>query len=157
MKNFVKLVLSIVGCEFVGLLATPFTISSIPTWYAALIKPSFSPPNWIFGPVWTSLYFLMGVSGYLIWKEGIKKKRVKIALFYFLIQLFFNFLWSVIFFGLHQPLLALGDIILLLAAIILTMMKFNKISKVAFYLLIPYLVWVSFATLLNISIVWLNK
>lgn len=157
MKNILKLFLFIIGCELVGILATPFTVSSIPTWYAELIKPSFSPPNWVFGPVWVVLYLLMGVSVYLIWKEGTKKKRVKIALFYFLIQLFFNFLWSAVFFGLHQPLLAFVDIILLFGAIILTMVKFNKISKVAFYLLIPYLVWVSFATILNVSIVFLNK
>ena len=157
MKNFSKLALSVIGCELVGILSTPFTISSIPTWYAGLIKPFFSPPNWVFAPVWTILYFLMGVAVYLVWKENIKKKKVKIALYYFLGQLFLNFLWSVIFFGLHQPFLAFIDIVLLLIMIAITMREFNKVSKTAMYLLIPYLLWVCFATLLNISIVILNK
>ncbi len=157
MKDFSKLMISVVGCELVGLLSTPFTIASIPTWYAGLIKPSFSPPNWIFAPVWTILYFLMGVSVYLVWIKGIKNKEIKIAIYYFSVQLFLNFLWSVIFFGLHQPLFALIDIIALLVAIILTMMKFSRISKTALYLLIPYLLWVSFAAILNGAIVLLNK
>ena len=157
MKDVSKLVISVIGCELVGILSTPFTISSIPTWYAGLTKPFFSPPNWIFAPVWTALYFLMGVAAFLVWREGVKKKKVKIALYCFLGQLFFNFLWSIIFFGLHQPFFAFIDIIALLIMIIITMVKFNKISKIALYLLIPYLVWVSFATLLNLSIVVLNK
>lgn len=155
MKNPAKLIASVVLCELVGTFATPFTISSIPTWYATLNRPSFSPPNWIFGPVWTILYFLMGVSLYLVWDKGLSKK-VKIALYYFGTQLFFNFLWSILFFGIHSPILGLVDIVMLWILIILTIQKFLPISKPAAYLLIPYLLWVSFATVLNLAIVILN-
>lgn len=157
MKDFSKLVVSVVGCELVGILSTPFTISAISTWYVFLNKPFFSPPNWVFGPVWTLLYFLMGISAFLIWRKGLKNKKVKRALVYFLIQLSFNFLWSFLFFGLHSPILGLIDIIAMLISIILTIRAFYKISKLAAYLLIPYLLWVSFATVLNISIVLLNR
>lgn len=157
MKDIQKLIVCVVGCELVGIAATPFTTASIQTWYAFLNKPSFSPPNWIFGPVWTILYFLMGISAFLLWKKGLKNKKVKRALTYFSMQLFFNFLWSLLFFGLHNPLLGLVDIVLLLISIVLTSITFYKISKVASYLLIPYLLWVSFATLLNLSIVLLNR
>jgi tryptophan-rich sensory protein len=156
-KDFPKLTVSIVVCELIGLISTPFTITSITTWYAFLHKPPFSPPNWVFGPVWTTLYFLMGVAVYLIWIKGIKKKLVSLALFFFAIQLFFNFLWSALFFGLHSPVLGLLDILALLLSIILTIVAFYKISKIASYILIPYLLWVSFATLLNISIIVLNR
>ncbi len=156
MKALPKLIVSVVGCELVGILGTPFTISAIPGWYATLSKPSFAPPNWIFGPAWTLLYFLMGVAFYLIWRQGWKKKPVKIAGKYFLAQLGLNFIWSPIFFGLRSPLLGLGVIVALWAMIIMTMRKFYPLSRTAFYLLIPYLLWVSFATLLNAGIVVLN-
>jgi tryptophan-rich sensory protein len=156
MRDSQKFIISVVTCELVGLAATLFTISAIPTWYATLNKPSFSPPNWVFGPVWTTLYFLMGLSAFLIWKKGLKNKKVKRALTYFFIQLVFNFLWSVLFFGLHNPLLGLLDIVLLLISIVLTIIIFYKISKAASYLLIPYFLWVSFATILNLSLVVLN-
>lgn len=157
MKDYSKLIISVTVCELVGLLSAPFTIASIPTWYAGLIKPSFSPPNWIFAPVWTILYFLMGISVCLVWRNGIKNKEIKTAIYYFSSQLLFNFLWSVIFFGLHLPLAAFIDIIALLIAIVLTMIKFSKISKSAFYLLMPYLLWVGFAAVLNGSIILLNR
>jgi len=156
MKNFAKLLLLVFGCEFVGLIATPVTITSIPTWYVHLNKPFFSPPNFIFGPVWTILYCLMGVSLYLVLQKGMEKKTVQTAVYFFVTQLFFNFLWSLIFFGLHQPLFALVDIIAMLMTIILAMLNFKKLSQTAFYLLVPYLLWVSFATLLNASVVLLN-
>lgn len=156
MKKFWRLFISIAICELVGLAAVPFTVSSITTWYAALNKPSFSPPNWIFGPVWTILYFMMGVSVYLIWQKGLKKSAVKEALSFFVLQLLFNFLWSFLFFYLHSPLLGFVDIVILLGAIIMTAIKFNKISKLAAYLLLPYFFWVLFATLLNLAIVVLN-
>ncbi len=157
MNNFGKLLSSVLFCELIGLISTSFTITSIPTWYAGLIKPPFSPPNWIFGPVWTILYCLMGIAAYLVWEKGIKIRKVKIALKYFLIQLFFNFIWSPLFFGFHLPLIALFDIFILLVMIVIIMKQFHGISKLAFYLLIPYLLWVSFATLLNLSVVVLNK
>lgn len=156
MKDLPKLIVSVIGCELVGFLGTPFTISAIPTWYATLNKPFFAPPNWIFGPVWTLLYLLMGVAFYLIWKQGWKKKKVKTAGLFFLAQLALNFIWSPIFFGLRAPLLGLIVIVAMLVLIVMTMKKFYPLSRVAFYLLVPYLSWVSFATILNASIVVLN-
>lgn len=156
MKNTWKFIASVIGCELVGLLGTPFTISAIPSWYANLNKPFFAPPNWLFGPAWTILYFLMGVAFYLIWKQGWQKKKNRIAGKYFLTQLVLNFVWSPIFFGLRAPLLGLIVIIAMWMMIVATMKKFYPLSKLAFYLLIPYLMWVSFATLLNGAIVVLN-
>jgi len=156
MKNLPKLIVSVVGCELAGVLGSVFTVSSIPTWYATLNKPPFAPPNWIFGPVWTLLYFLMGVAFYLIWKQGWKKKKVKTAGMYFLAQLALNFIWSPIFFGLRAPLLGLIVIVAMWALIAMTMKKFYPLSKWAAYLLVPYLLWVSFASILNAAIVLIN-
>lgn len=127
-----------------------FTISAIPSWYATLSKPFFSPPNWIFGPVWTILYILMGVSLYLVWL----KKKVPTV---FWVQLILNAVWSIIFFGIKNPALALVDIAAFWIAIVLTIKTFYKINKVAGNLLIPYLLWVSFAAFLNYNIWILNK
>ncbi|MDP3733292.1 MAG: TspO/MBR family protein [Candidatus Daviesbacteria bacterium] len=148
-KDFPKLLFSIGLCLGAGIVGSFFTFSAIPTWYAALAKPSFSPPNWVFGPVWTILYILMGISLYLVW---LKKKVPNV----FWIQLILNTAWSIIFFGMKNPTLALVDIIALLVAIILTIKSFYKINKLASYLLIPYLAWVSFASILNLMIVVLN-
>lgn len=156
MKDWPKLIASVIGCELVGFLGTPFTISAIPTWYATLNKPFFAPPNWLFGPAWTLLYFLMGVAFYLIWKQGWQKKKIAIAGKYFLAQLALNFIWSPIFFGLRAPMLGLIVIVAMWALIVMTMKKFYSLSKLAFYLLVPYLLWVSFATILNAAIVVLN-
>ncbi len=156
MGKLAKLIIAIVVCEGVGLAGAFFTFPSIATWYSTLNKPAFSPPSWIFGPVWTILYLLMGVAVYLVWVKGWENKKVKEALIYFTVQLILNFLWSVFFFGLHSPLLAFVDIVLLWLAILLTILKFYKISKSAAYLLIPYLLWVTFASILNLSIVLLN-
>ena len=156
MKNLPKLIISVIGCELVGILGSVFTVSSIPTWYATLNRPSFAPPNWIFGPVWTTLYLLMGVSFYLIWKQGWKKKKIRTAGNYFLAQLGLNFIWSPIFFGLRTPLIALLVIIAMWILIVMTIKKFYPLSKWAAYLLVPYLLWVSFATILNAAIAVLN-
>ncbi len=156
MKSWMKLIISIVGCELVGILSTPFTISAIKDWYFYLNKPFFAPPNWLFGPAWTTLYFLMGVAFYLIWIQDQKKKKVKVAIQFFLAQLTLNFLWSPIFFGLRAPILGLVTIIAMWGLIFMTMKKFYPLSKPAFYLLVPYIAWVSFATLLNAAIVVLN-
>lgn len=156
MKHLPKLIVSVVGCELVGLLGTPLTLSAIPAWYATLNKPFFAPPNWIFGPVWTLLYFLMGVAFYLIWKQGWQKKKVKTAGLFFLAQLALNFIWSPVFFGLRAPLPGLLIIMAMWALIVMTMKKFYPLSRLGFYLLLPYLLWVSFATLLNAAIVVLN-
>src|SRR5689334_18604554 len=131
MKDFIKFILSIACCELVGILGTPFTIVAIPTWYVNLNKPFFAPPSWVFGPVWTLLYFLMGVSFYLIVKKGWKKKQVKIATKFFLAQLILNFLWSPIFFGLRSPLLGFIVIVAMWVLIVMTMKKFYPLSRPA--------------------------
>ncbi len=156
MKNSAKLLISVIGCELVGILGTPFTVAAIPSWYATLEKPFFAPPNWLFGPAWTLLYFLMGASFYLIWKQNSKTKKAQIAKKFFFTQLFLNFIWSPLFFGLRSPLLGLIDIVALWILIILTIYKFHPLSKWAAYLLIPYLLWVTFASTLNGAILFLN-
>ncbi len=157
MKHLPKLVISIIGCELVGLAGTPFTLTAIPTWYATLNKPFFAPPNWLFGPAWTLLYFLMGVAIYLVWTKDVSKKSAKKqAINTFLIQLALNFIWSPVFFGLRSPELGLIIIIAMWIAILVTIKHFYKLSRTAAYLLIPYILWVSFATLLNLSIALLN-
>ncbi len=156
MINTFKLLFLIITCEAVGILGAVFTAPAIPTWYAGLKKPSFSPPNWVFGPVWTLLYALMGISAYLVWQQGIEKPAVRHALFVFTLQLILNFLWSFFFFKLQSPLHALIEILLLWVLILVTIISFYKINKIAGLILIPYLLWVSFATLLNFYIVKLN-
>lgn len=156
MNRIAKFATCVIACELVGNASTPFILAAIPTWYQTLNKPPFSPPNWIFGPTWTILYFLMGVATFLVWEKGLKEKGVKVALYYFSAQLFLNFLWSILFFGLHSAILGLIDIAALWVLIALTIMKFFPVSKTASYLLIPYILWVSFATILNFAIVVLN-
>jgi translocator protein len=155
-RNFLRLLVAIVASELAGVAGSLFTIPSISTWYAALTKPALTPPSWLFGPVWTTLYLLMGIAAFLAWKKGLQQKEVRVALSLFGIQLILNVLWSVVFFGLHDPLLAFVNIILLWIAIICTMVAFRKVSPSAFYLLIPYILWVSFAAYLNLAIVMLN-
>ena len=156
MSNTLKLILSIIICQAAGLIGTIFTMDSIPTWYAALNKPTFNPPNWLFGPVWTVLYLMMGISLFIVWKEELKNKIVKSAFIIFMIQLFLNTIWSVVFFGMQSISGGLIIIVLLWLMILFTIIKFMKISRVAGILLIPYLLWVSFATFLNYSIFQLN-
>lgn len=151
--DYLKLIVSVGVCLSVGFIAGMFTSSSISSWYSGLVKPFFNPPNWVFGPVWTILYVLMGVSLYLVWTRS----PSRIAVTFFIIQLMLNFLWSFLFFYFKNPLLAFIDIILLLIMIILTIIQFYPISKTAAFLLIPYILWVSFATILNFSIYYLNK
>jgi len=151
-----KFIVSILICQIAGGIGSLFTSPAISTWYAALQKPSFNPPNWLFAPVWTILFLLMGISLYLIWIRGFKNKETKIALFIFAVQLILNTLWSILFFGLKFPLYAFIEIIILWLAISLTIISFYKISKTAAYLLLPYILWVSFASYLNYSIWMLN-
>ncbi len=156
MKTIIPPILFILGCELVGISGTTFTLSSIPTWYAALEKPFFAPPNWIFGPTWTLLYALMGISAYLIYQKGWKKPQVSLALRLFGLQFLANFIWTPVFFGLKAPMPGLAVILILWMLIVLTIHRFFFISKVAAVLLLPYLAWVSFATLLNAGIAFLN-
>lgn len=154
--NFLKLIISIVACEAIGIFGVIFTTPALPGWYAGLKKPSFSPPNWVFGPAWTLFYALMGISAYLIWQQGIAKPAVRNALFIFSLQLILNFFWSFFFFKLQSPAYALIEIFLLWVLILATIISFYQINKAAGLILIPYLLWVSFATLLNFYIVRLN-
>lgn len=151
----IKLIASIIICQLAGIIGAVFTTPSISGWYASLNKPFFNPPNWLFGPVWTILYLLMGISLYLVWNQK-KGMETKTALIFFAIQLGLNTLWSIIFFGLRLPSVAFVEILILLLFIVLTIIKFFPISKVSAYLLIPYLLWVSFASVLNFYIFILN-
>ena len=155
-KEAGKLLFAIILCNMAGIIGSLFTFSAIPTWYATLIKPEFNPPNWIFGPVWTTLYILMGVSLYLIWKQYEKGKNAKPALTIFSAQLVLNALWSILFFGLQSPLYGLICIIPLWISIAAMIAKFYPLSRNAALLQIPYLLWVSFATILNLFIWMLN-
>ncbi|MGA2910774.1 MAG: TspO/MBR family protein [Candidatus Microgenomates bacterium] len=157
MNKFVKLIVSVGICLFAGGIGTIFTVSAISAWYAALVKPSFSPPNYLFAPVWTILYILMGISLYLVWKKGVKTKKSREAVYTFCVQLFLNAVWTPVFFGYKNIFLALIIIILMLFFIIKTITLFAKIDKNAAYLLYPYAVWVSFATILNFSVWILNR
>lgn len=151
-KNIIKLIISIIICQLAGIIGSFFNIKSIPNWYASLTKPSFNPPNWVFAPVWTFLFLLIGISLYLVWTKGFTKQ----ALIFFSIQLILNILWSALFFGLRNPFLAFIEIIILWTFILLTIISFYKISETAGILLIPYILWVSFAAVLNFSIYILN-
>jgi len=156
-KNILKLVLSIAVCQGAGLIGTIFTVSSIESWYNLLNQPSFRPPNFLFGPVWTILYTLMGISLYWIWTVGTKKKEVRKALKLFAVHLVFNATWSIVFFGMHNIPLSLINILVLWILIIMVMIKFYRIDKKASLILLPYLAWVSFATILNYNIFLLNR
>jgi tryptophan-rich sensory protein len=157
MKKFLTLFLSILICLLAGGIGTIFTFSAIPTWYVTLNKPVFSPPNYLFGPVWTILYILMGTSFYLIYIKGLKTKKVRDAIYLFGIQLVLNAIWSPVFFGLKNTLLALFIIVVMWFYILRTMLAFEKIDRKAAILLVPYILWVSFATILNFSVWFLNR
>ena len=148
-ENWPVLIAFIIICNLAGAIGSLFTIPAIPGWYASLSKPSFSPPSWLFGPVWTILYVLMGISAYLVWRKGWQKKPVRAALALFALQLFLNALWSILFFGLRSPLYGLAGIAFLWLSILLAMRAFYAIDRRAAYLLLPYIAWVSFAALLN--------
>ena len=154
--KFFKLTVSLILPIGLGSIAGIFTSKEITGWYASLNKPSFNPPSYLFGPVWTALYILMGVSMFLIWNTPKTELRQK-ALAIFGIQLFFNFWWSILFFSFHTVFLSVIDILIMWFLIIYMITLFKKIKPVAAYLQIPYLLWVSFATVLNISIWYLNR
>ena len=143
----------IILCLGVGGVSGFATVQSVQDWFPTLHKPFFNPPSWVFGPVWTLLYIMMAVAAWRVWLEG---SAVKLALNLFFIQLVLNFLWTIIFFGMKNIGLALIEIIALWIMIALTLRAFMKIAKPAGWMMAPYLAWVSFATLLNASIWWLN-
>lgn len=151
-----KLILSIALPQLVGILSGLASVSGTREWYESLVKPSFTPPSWVFGPAWTLLYLMMGVALYLVWRKGLSEPGVKTALVIFLIQLGLNGIWSPLFFGMHAPGLALIDILILWCAIGATVYVFFGQSKIAGALLLPYWGWVTFAAVLNYSFWRLN-
>jgi len=179
MRNITKLIISILICELAGAIGSIFTAPAIRSWYYFLNKPSFNPPSWLFAPVWTFLFLLMGISLYLVWSNDFNAKvsandaqkkswnpisaklwsgtwREENAVLIFILQLVLNILWSVIFFGLKSPGMAFVEILMLWFAILYTIVNFYRISKTAAYLLLPYILWVSFAAFLNFSIWRIN-
>jgi len=157
MKDIVKLLISIIICQAVGFIGSLFTTPNIPTWYATLKKPGIAPPNWLFAPVWTTLFVLMGISAYLVWRHGWNNQVVRTALIVFIIQLILNILWSLVFFTLKSPLFGFIVIIILWLLILITLIYFYNISIPAGILLIPYILWVSFASVLNFMLYKLNR
>ena len=158
MSKYLRIIYCVAICLVVGYLSSITTQSSINTWYPTLIKPSFNPPNWLFAPVWTLLFIMMGIAAGMIWNQlENQRELVKKALLFFTVQLLLNALWSYLFFGLNNVLLALIEVILLWLVIYETFHIFKKIDKKAAYLFIPYLIWVAFAAILNGSIYYLNR
>ena len=158
MNKYVKILLCATTCIGVGYLSGMATQSSVTTWFPTLTKPSFNPPSWVFAPVWSLLYMMMGIAAGLVWNRiDYEKEVVKKALVFFVIQLALNALWSILFFGIRNPFLAFIEIILLWLMIYETYVQFGKIDKIAGYLFVPYILWVSFAAVLNGSIWWLNR
>jgi len=155
-SDILKLIISLIICQLAGFVGSLFTTPSIPTWYASLEKPSFNPPNWVFSPVWISLFVLMGISLFLVWQKTFHYPGVRGAMLWFAIQLFLNMLWSVLFFGLKSPFFAFVGIIFLWVAIFLTLIKSFRVSRLAGVLFVPYICWVSFAAVLNFAIWNLN-
>jgi len=160
-SNTFKLIIAIVVSELAGIIGSVFTTPSIAGWYTGIVKPALNPPAWVFGPVWTTLFALMGIAAFIVWSSYAKatedkKKGIRLALILFGIQLVLNTLWSIIFFGLHSPGGALIEIVFLWFAILTTIIAFYKISKPAAWLLVPYILWVSFAMYLNYAIWALN-
>ena len=155
-----KFIVSLLLCQGAGFLGSIFTTTSVNTWYLTIAKPAFTPPSWVFGPVWVTLYTLMAIAFFLIWSHmGFFRNLFtnhRPAILLFLSQLALNALWSVLFFGLQNPLAALIDLGLLLILLLATIRAFYKIRPTAAYLLIPYLLWASFAFFLNFSIWQLN-
>ena len=156
MKSIARLIISIVVCQLAGVIGSVFTAPSITAWYSGLNKPFFTPPNWLFAPVWITLYLLMGIALFLIWNKGLGRKNVKASINMFAIQLALNIVWSLIFFGIRMPLYAFIEIILLWIAIAATILLFWRIDRRAGAILVPYIVWVTIASALNLFIWILN-
>jgi len=154
MNNTLKFIISIILPQLIGGVGALVTISSVGSWYQTIDKPFFTPPSWVFGPAWTTLYLLMGIALFLIWKSDHPSKKT--ALWVFGIQLVLNGIWSPAFFGLESPILGLVVILPLWILIVVCIKVFFPIHKTASYLMVPYLLWVSFATALNAGIWYLN-
>ncbi|EFW91764.1 integral membrane protein [Haladaptatus paucihalophilus DX253] len=152
LRDVPALLVCIVVCELAGIIPSFLTANDVATWYTTLQKPAFTPPSWVFGPVWTTLYLLMGIALYLVWRRGDNR----FALAVFAVQLVLNAGWTLVFFGMRWPAGGLAVILALLAAIVATMVAFARIDRRATLLLVPYLCWVAFATLLNYELWRLN-
>jgi len=155
-NDYFLLILSISTSLAAGAIGSLFTATDPGSWYALINKPVFNPPNWIFAPIWTSLFILMGIALFLVWRQGWRRAEVRKGLKMFFIQLGFNIIWSYFFFGLQEPRLAFLEIIALWLAIIATIITFYRVDKRSAWLLLPYLVWVSFAAFLNYTIWQIN-
>jgi benzodiazapine receptor len=156
LSEWLPLAVAVLFCQSAGILGALATASSRDTWYRALNKPPFNPPDWVFGPVWLCLYLMMAIAAYLVWRSTGAAGPRRLALALFAVQLLLNALWTPAFFGLRSPALALVVILALAAAIVATIVAFRPISPAAALLLVPYLAWVLYATVLNVSIVVLN-
>ncbi len=156
-SNTLKLIIAILICEVTGILSGFLSNSGRGPWFDSLVKPEWNPPSSVFGPVWTILYLLMGISLWLVWKSNAPEPQKKQAMWLFAFQLFLNFWWSMIFFKFHAIGLAFAEIIMMWVLILFTIIYFSKISKPAAWLLVPYIAWVSFASILNYAIWMLNK
>lgn len=156
MRQVVGLVLAVLLPLAVGALGSVPTFGAVRQWYPTLVRPSFAPPTWVFGPVWTTLYVMMGVASWLVWRQGLARPEVRTALIFYAIQLAFNLAWSWLFFGMRSPLLALLELLVLLALIAVTALRFAAASRGAAMLMAPYGAWVAFAALLNGGFWWLN-
>jgi tryptophan-rich sensory protein len=157
LSDVIKLVISIIACFAAAGIGSLFTFKAIPNWYAGLKKPSYTPPNWAFGPVWTALYLLMGISVFLVWQKGLATNGALSAFILFWIQLVVNAIWSIVFFGKKSKGGGVITIIVLWLLILVTMITSFRVSDWAGALLIPYIMWVSIASYLNIGIWLLNK
>ena len=155
--NVSKFIIAFGATFAAGAIGSLSTFREIPTWYLTLNKTALTPPNWVFGPVWTTLYILMAIAAFLVWRAHKKEKVTTEALQLFALQLALNTLWSILFFGNHLVLTAFAEIIFLLVSIILTTVWFFKVSKTAGYLMIPYIAWVSFASILNFAVYLANR
>ena len=155
-RDIMTFIVCILICQAAGFIGSLFTSPAIPNWYANLAKPFFTPPNYVFAPVWTTLFLMMGVSLFLIWRKSGVVDTIRPALILFGVQLLLNVLWSVMFFGLRSPFAAFIEILFLWSAILATIMLFFSLSKAAGILLVQYILWVSFATVLNFMIWRLN-
>lgn len=156
-RRIVALIVAVLLPLTVGVLGSFATMHSVRTWYPTLVRPSFAPPAWVFGPVWTTLYLMIGVASWLVWRQGFAKPAVRSALVSYGVQLGLNLAWSWLFFGLKRPFLALLDIVVLLVLIGVTTLRFAAVSRGAAVLMVPYLAWVTFATVLNGGFWWLNR
>lgn len=156
MNNAIKLIIAVAIPLIVGGLSGFFTVTGVESWFQTINKPTWNPPNWIFGPVWTTLYIMMGVALFLVWKAERSDILKKTAIILFSTQLVLNFFWSFIFFNQHQMGWALVEIIALWIFILLTIFAFANVSKLAAWLLVPYISWVSFAAILNYTLWKMN-